>query len=129
MSKEPYDNVAWGGKLSAEREPNWLGDLDSHARAWPDRVAQARRHFPEIPFDSLTVTRTGPDSYLLTDDAGTQFRSVGFDPLQRPDPTHQQIAGFTIDDGDRLHFLRRRGEQGVPTEVVEHGAVTWRKVS
>ncbi len=131
MSKESssYDSVAWGRKLGAEREPNWLGDLDSHARAWPDRVAQARRHYTEIPFDDLTVVQTGPDKWLLVDADGVEFRPVGFDPLQKPDPEHQRIAAFTVDDGQRLHFLRIRGEDARPTELVEHGPTTWRRVA
>jgi hypothetical protein len=75
--------------------------------------AEARRYFSEIPFDSLTVVRTGPDKFLLIDADGTEYRSVGF----LPGPARQSIAGFTVDDG-RLHFLRRRGEDAVPS----HGA-------
>jgi hypothetical protein len=130
MSEESaYDAVAWGRKVSADRDPNWLGDTNSHRRAHPERVEEARLHFREIPFDSLTVVRTGADKYSLIDPEGVEYRSVGFDPLQRPDPAHQNIAGFAVDDGGQLLFLRRRGESDVPTQVVIHGVVTGRKVS
>jgi hypothetical protein len=80
--------------------------------------AEARRYFSEIPFDSLTVVRTGPDKFLLIDAEGTEYRSVGF----LPGPARQSIAGFTVDDDGRLHFLRRRGEDAVPGEQVVHRA-------
>ena len=72
----------------------------------PVRLAEARRYFREIPFDSLTVVKTGPDKFLLVDAEGREYRIVGFDPLGHP----EKIAGFTVDDGGQLHFLRRRGE-------------------
>jgi hypothetical protein len=109
-----YDSVAWGRQLGGEREANWLGDLDSHTRAYPERVAQARQYFTENPFDSLTVVKTGPDKFLLADAEGTEYRSVGFDPLQGSDPSSQNIHAFTVDDGDRLHYLQVRGESAVP---------------
>ena len=128
MSQEPYDGVV-GGKLGDQRPDDWLGDVDSHARAGPRRVAQARQHYTEIDFDSLTVARTGPDKFVLTDGDGTEYRAVGFDPLQAPDPEHQQVHSFTVDDAGFLIFLRKRGEHGKPTSVVHHGVVTSRKVS
>jgi hypothetical protein len=72
-----YGSVAWGRQLGGDREPNWLGDVDSHVRAYPERLAEARRYFAEIPFDSLTVVKTGPDKVLLADAEGTEYRSVG----------------------------------------------------
>jgi hypothetical protein len=129
MSESAYDAVAWGRKLVADRDPNWLGDTNSHRRAHPERVEEARLHFREIPFDSLTVVRTGADKYSLIDPDGVEYRAVGLDPLQRPDPSHQNIAGFVVDDGDQLLFLRRRGEHGTPTEVVVHGRVYGKQVT
>jgi hypothetical protein len=129
MSESAYDGVAWGGKVNDDRDPSWLGDVNVHRLAHPKRVAEARRHWPEIPFASLTVVRTGADRYSLFDPNGTEYRAIGSDPLQRPDPLHQNIAGFTIDDGNQLLFLRRRGESDIPTEVVIHGDVTARRIA
>lgn len=129
MSEPWYGAGARGGKVGGDREPGWLGDIDVHARAWPKRVAEARRHYTEIPFDSLTVVETGIDRFSLFDADGAELRVVGYDPLQRPDPEHQRIAGFTVDDGGWLLFLRKRGEDAVPSEVVVHGEVTWRRVA
>jgi hypothetical protein len=70
-----------------------------------DRVAEARRYFTEIPFDSLAVVRSGPDKYIFRDAEGSEYRLAGFDPLRHP----EKIAGFTVDEADQLHFLRRRG--------------------
>jgi hypothetical protein len=102
--------------VSERSGPNWLGDLDSHARAYPERLAHARRYFTEMPFDSLTVVKTGPDRFSFIDAEGTEYRTVGHDPLQAA--KSQGIVGFTIDDADRLHFLRRRSEGVEPAEEV-----------
>jgi hypothetical protein len=120
MSREStsYDSVAWGRQLGDDHPPNWLGDLDSHTRAYPERLAQARRYFAEIPFDSLSIVKTGPDRFSFFDAEGTELRSVGFDPLQAANPASSRIVGFTVDDGDRLHYLQRRGDSAVPAEEV-----------
>jgi hypothetical protein len=109
-----YDSVAWGRQLGGEREANWLGDLDSHTRAYPERVAQARQYFTENPFDSLTVVKTGPDRFSLVDAEGTELLSAGFDPLQSSTPASSGIVGFTVDHGNRLLYLQRRGESTIP---------------
>ena len=130
MSKEStssYDSVAWGGQLE-QRPADWLGDVDSHRAATDARVAQARRYFREIPFDSLKVVQTGPDRYSLFDPDGTEYRVVGYDPLQGEDPA-RDAAAFAIDDGGSLLFLKRRGESAIPTEErVLIWAVTEREV-
>jgi hypothetical protein len=102
-----------------DRPANWLGDLQSDRRAWPERHAQARLYFTEARFEDFDVVQTRPDKFVLTDKAtGVEYRPVGFDPLQRPDPKRQRIAAFVVDDGGWLHFLRRRGEDAEPNEEV-----------
>jgi hypothetical protein len=121
---------AYGRRLDDDHGPDWLGDVDSHLIAYPERVAQARRYFSEIPFDSLTVVKTGPDRFSFFDAEGTEVRSVGFDPLQGSNPASSGVVGFTVDDGGRLHHLRRRGESTTPAE--EHvliWSITERRVA
>jgi hypothetical protein len=65
-----------------------------------ERLAEARRYFTEIPFDSLAVVRMRPDKYIFRDAAGVEYRLAVFDPLQHPEKIH----GFTVDDdADQLH--------------------------
>jgi hypothetical protein len=112
MKQESTAYPAYGRRLDDDHGPNWLGDLDSHARAYPERVAQARRYFPEIPFDELTVVQTGPDRFSFIDAEGTELRSVEFDPLQSSSPASSGVVGFTVDDGPATPRRTRRAGGG-----------------
>jgi hypothetical protein len=130
MSAEhAYDSVAWGRQLD-KRDPDWLGDVDSHARAWPRRLAQARMYYKELDLQDFDVRQTGPDRFSLVDKAtGLEYRPVGYDPLQNPNPTRDNIHGFLIDGADMLIFLKPRGAPDAPVEEVFMGTVTLREVS
>ena len=83
------------------------------------RLEEARSSYRELAFDSFTLIESAPGRYIFQDAEGTQYRSVDF----LPGPgNHPGVVGFTVDDGGRVHFLRRRGEDATAEEVV-HGHV------
>jgi hypothetical protein len=101
-----YGDV-YGKQLSNDKPPDWLGDVDSHLAATPDRVRLARLHWPERdPGDFDPIGSTG--RRIVDRVTGEQFMVCQHDPLQGLDP-EQDPTAFFIQNSGQLYFMKPRG--------------------
>jgi hypothetical protein len=73
-----------------------------------DRMLElARQRLPELRFNDLDVVQTGMTRWSFVHrKTGDEFRRVECDPIVGPVPP--DVVAFTVDAGDRVHFLRPR---------------------
>ena len=64
---EAHAYPARGAVVPADHPEDWVGDVDSHRIAYPDRVERAKEFFPQAPFEDFQIEQTGLDRFRLID--------------------------------------------------------------
>lgn len=114
-------SVPTGSKLDEQTRPaNWVGDLDSAARATEERLEVARRHFGAearlADFDLVGRRWVNRAS-------GAEYREAA-DPLLLADPSASSVTTFFVDGVGNIRWLRPRGSDAARVvETVTIGAV------
>ena len=112
---DPYANVAHGQQVSAGESRH--GVVDDGCTAWPERIAEARRSWPQA--DPADFERVGKRGYI--DKAtGVQYVAArGAVMLNTGGEENRGITAFMVTAG-RLVFLRRPEYEEPLTGPVGH---------